>query len=58
MNFRKIVESVYVISGNPVYANANVTAFVLPKAVVMVDCGIRLPAAFITTNISRWKGEI
>lgn len=44
MIFKKIAENIYVIFGYPVYANANVTAFVLPKGVVMGDCGIRLPA--------------
>lgn len=62
MIFRKIAENIYVISAHPVYANANVTAFVLPKAVVMVDCGIRLPAVMEIRReiegISKRKVEI
>jgi glyoxylase-like metal-dependent hydrolase (beta-lactamase superfamily II) len=60
--FRKIAENTYVISAHPVYANANVTAFVLPRAVVMVDCGIRLPAVMEIRReiegISKRKVEI
>ncbi|UCF58770.1 MAG: MBL fold metallo-hydrolase [Candidatus Bathyarchaeota archaeon] len=43
MVFRKVAENIYMISGQPAYAN--VTALVFPSRVVMVDCGIRLPAA-------------
>jgi len=40
--FQKITESVYAIVGRP--ALANVTAFILPEKVVLVDCGIQLSA--------------
>ena len=42
MIFRNVTENVFVIVGSPAYAN--VTALVLPKTAVMVDCGIQLPA--------------
>ncbi len=42
MIFRSVTENVFVIVGPPAYAN--VTALVLPSRVVLVDCGIQLPA--------------
>ena len=42
MIFKPISENVFAIVGSPAYAN--VTALVLPKWVVLVDCGIQLPA--------------
>ncbi len=44
--FKNISENIFVIIGHPAYAN--VTALVLPKGVVMVDCGIQLPAVVET----------
>jgi len=38
--FEEISENVYVIVGQPAYAN--VTALVLPRRVVLVDCGIQI----------------
>lgn len=35
-------DNVFAIIGSP--AHANVTAFVLPQSVILVDCGIQLPA--------------
>ncbi len=42
MIFQKVSENVFAAVGRP--ARANVTAFVLPERVVLVDCGIQLPA--------------
>ncbi len=43
MIFQKVSENVFAVVGGP--ARANVTALVLPKRVVLVDCGIQLSAA-------------
>jgi len=40
--FQKVTKSVFAVVGRP--ALANVTAFVLPERVVLVDCGIQLSA--------------
>lgn len=45
--FREIAENVYLVSRHP-DSNVNITAFVLPKRLVLVDCGIRLPTAVET----------
>ncbi|MFX1362908.1 MAG: MBL fold metallo-hydrolase [Promethearchaeota archaeon] len=42
MVFQKVSENVFAVVGRP--ARANVTAFVLPERVVLVDCGIQLSA--------------
>lgn len=42
MVFQKVSENVFAVIGRP--ARANVTAFVLPERVVLVDCGIQLSA--------------
>ncbi len=39
--FQKVSKNVFTIVGRP--AHANVTAFILPGKVVLVDCGIQLP---------------
>ena len=41
--FQKVAENVFAVVGLP--AHANISAFVLPKRVVLVDCGIQLPSA-------------
>ena len=46
MIFKKVSENVFVIVGYPAYAN--VTALLLPERLVMVDCGIQLPAVMET----------
>ncbi|UCE95882.1 MAG: MBL fold metallo-hydrolase [Candidatus Bathyarchaeota archaeon] len=44
MIFRNVTQSVYLVSSHP-DSNVNVTAFNLPKRIVLIDCGMRLPAA-------------
>ena len=60
MIFKPISENVSAITGPPAYAN--VTALALPKRVVMVDCGIQLPAVAETRReiegLSRTKVEM
>ena len=50
MVFQKVSESVFAVVGRP--ARANITAFVLPDRVVLVDCGIELSA------VKAVRGEI
>lgn len=50
MVFQKVSENVFVVVGRPAYGN--VTAFVLPGRVVLVDCGIQLSA------VKEVRGEI
>jgi glyoxylase-like metal-dependent hydrolase (beta-lactamase superfamily II) len=40
--FQKVSENVFAVVGRP--AHSNVTAFILPSKVVLVDCGIQLSA--------------
>ena len=60
MVFQKVSENVFAVVGCP--AHANVTAFILPKRVVLVDCGIQLSAVNEVRReieeISRRKVEI
>ncbi|UCE28953.1 MAG: MBL fold metallo-hydrolase [Candidatus Bathyarchaeota archaeon] len=60
MTFRKVAENIYVIDRQPAYAN--VTALVFPGRVIMVDCGIQLPAVMETRKeiekISKRKLEV
>ncbi len=46
--FEEISENVYVIVGQPAYAN--VTALVLPRRVVLIDCGIQMSAVAETVR--------